>query len=97
LHFEIPVGIHGDGPHTGGPQGTTGPQTGGWQTGGAQKFLLSLIFGAGASIPAIMAEGIPIAAPQIFVHTPSNAPQIPKGEGGPIGPHVGGEQGAGAQ
>ena len=101
--MEIPVGIHGAGPQTGGPQGMAGPQTGGWQTGGAQKFLLNIgSLGAGASIPAIIADGIPIAAPQIFVHAPSNAPHIPKGDGGPVGPHVGGAhvggaQGAGAQ
>jgi len=96
--LEIPVGIHGAGPQRGGPQGMAGPQTGGWQTGGAHKFLLNIgSLGAGASIPAIIADGIPIAAPQIFVHAPSNAPHIPKGDGGPMGAHVGGAQAAGAQ
>lgn len=86
----------------GGPQGAIGPHVGGAQVGGAhggghggaQKLgLHEGRFGAGDRIPAITAEGMPITAPQMLVHAPSRAPQIPKGDGGPIGPHAGGAQG----
>lgn len=88
----------------GGPQGAIDPHVGGPQVGGAhggghggaQKLGLHKgRFGAGARIPAITADGMPITAPQILVHAPSTAPQIPKGDGGPMGPHAGGAQGCG--
>lgn len=37
-----------------------------------------------------------MAAPHILVHAPNNAPHIPKGDGGPMGPQLGGAHGAGA-
>jgi len=97
----IPEGTHAGGAHMGGPQGAIVPHVGGAQAGGAhgggaQKFGRNMgSFGAGAKIPAIIAEGIPIKAPQQLVHAPSTAPHMPKGDGGPIGPHVGGAQGCG--
>lgn len=42
-----------------------------------------------------MAEGIPITVPQMLVHAPRTAPQIPNGDGGPMGPQVGGAHGCG--
>ena len=78
----------------GGPQGVTGAHAVGAQgggQGGAQKLGLQTgLFGAGARMPAMIADGIPITAPQTLVHAPSKAPQIPNGDGGPIEPHGGG-------
>ena len=92
------VGMHTGGPHTGGPHTggahiggaqLGGAQTTGAHTGGAQRF-----GGGGANNPPITADGSPITAPHMFVHTPSNPPS--KAKGPPVGPHDGGAQTGGA-
>ena len=104
----IPVGTHTGGAHIGGPHGEIGAHAVGAQVGGAhggghggaqQLGLQTGRLGAGARMPAMTADGIPITAPQMLVHAPSNAPHMPNGDGGRIAPHGGGQQGciAGAQ
>ncbi|HTY24600.1 MAG TPA: hypothetical protein VMC85_15815 [Desulfomonilaceae bacterium] len=97
MHLVIGAGAQGGGPHIGGAQGG-GPQGGGAhivgpQDGGPQ----GLGGGGGARMPAIIAAGMPITAPQMFVHIPMHAPQMAKGPGPQDGgPQEGGGHGGGA-
>ncbi|MGC8659440.1 MAG: hypothetical protein ACP5U1_10245 [Desulfomonilaceae bacterium] len=97
----IPVGTHAGGVHIGGPHGAIGAHAVGAQAGGAQggghgggqqTGRHTGRLGAGARMPAMTADGIPITAPQMLVQAPSKAPHIPKGDGGRIPQHGGGGQ-----